>query len=440
MFEHLFAQGARSFVVSPVSVAQALLVTNGPAATTQGPSGASADRQAVIGGDPVEQRLAQMCSEILGVEALGLDEEFLSYGGGSLTGVRLFARIRREMGVELALSALLQAPTIRTLAVLVREKMPDAPEDAAAVTTSAAQAEPALAEESKSADTPKRAGAKPGPAKGRWSPLVRMNAGAPGVKPLFLIHGAGGNVLWFKPLTDRLRGDTPIYGVQAQGVDGALPFLESVEEMADLYIRHMLTIDPQGPYRLVGYSGGGVIAVEMAHQLRKSGRSVELLAMMDTLAPQEASTPLSLTDKLGMLTKLDGAYLARRVAHHGERIKEKLQARLQNGNGEYQGKSQIELLSEQCEKVYLEAQSRYFPAPYDGDVLLFRAERTSAMFARSGPLLGWQGLLTGNLEIVTLDAYHDTLLADASIHVVVSELQKRLAELNRQDTNVYEDA
>ena len=440
MFEHLFAQGARSFVVSPVSVAQALLVTNGPAATTQGPSGASADRQAVIGGDPVEQRLAQMCSEILGVEALGLDEEFLSYGGGSLTGVRLFARIRREMGVELALSALLQAPTIRTLAVLVREKMPDAPEEAAAVTTSAAQAEPAVAEKSKSAETAKKAGAKPGPAKGRWSPLVRMNAGAPGVKPLFLIHGAGGNVLWFKPLTDRLRGDTPIYGVQAQGVDGALPFLESVEEMADLYIRHMLTIDPQGPYRLVGYSGGGVIAVEMAHQLRKSGRSVELLAMMDTLAPQEASTPLSLTDKLGMLTKLDGAYLARRVAHHSERIKEKLQARLQNGNGEYQGKSQIELLSEQCEKVYLEAQSRYFPAPYDGDVLLFRAERTSAMFARSGPLLGWQGLLTGNLEIVTLDAYHDTLLADASIHVVVSELQKRLAELNRQDANVYEDA
>jgi thioesterase domain-containing protein len=125
-----------------------------------------------------------------------------------------------------------------------------------------------------------------------------MAPGTPGVKPVFLIHGAGGNILWFKPLADRLRGDTPIYGIEAQGIDGSLPFLESVEEMAELYIRHMLTVDPHGPYRLVGYSGGGVIAVEMAHQLRRSGRQVELLAMLDTLAPQEASTPLSLTDKL----------------------------------------------------------------------------------------------------------------------------------------------
>lgn len=434
MFAQLFAQGARSFVVSPVSVAQILLATSGPATTV---ASASADHKVVTGGDPVEQRLAQMCAEILGVETLGLDEEFLSYGGGSLTGVRLFARIRREMGVELALSALLQAPTIRTLAVIVREKMPEQP-DEAAPKEEAAAAPTAKAEPKKKAEAPKAPTAKPA-AKSRWTPLVRMAPGAPGVKPVFLIHGAGGNILWFKPLADRLRGDTPIYGIEAQGIDGSLPFLESVEEMAELYIRHMLTVDPHGPYRLVGYSGGGVIAVEMAHQLRKSGREVELLAMLDTLAPQEASTPLSLADKLGMLTKLDGAYLARRVAHHSERLKEKIQAKLA-GNGEHQGKSQIEMLSEQCEIVYLEAQGRYFPAPYDGDVLLFRAERTSAMFARSGEMLGWQGLITGKLEIVTLDAYHDTLLAEGSIEVVVEELRRRLAALNTQHVEQFEDA
>ncbi|MGE6708817.1 type I polyketide synthase [Hyphomonas sp. NPDC076881] len=435
MFAQLFAQGGRSFVVSPVSVAQILRATNGPAMAAKS---ASSESRVMTGGDPVEQRLAQMCSEILGVETLGLDEEFLSYGGGSLTGVRLFARIRREMGVELALSALLQAPTIRTLAVLVREKMPDQPEQAAAKEEPAAAPAAHVPQPKKTSEAPKSPAGKP-PAKSRWTPLVRMAPGAPGVKPVFLIHGAGGNILWFKPLADRLRGDTPIYGIEAQGIDGTLPFLETVEEMAELYIRHMLTVDPQGPYRLVGYSGGGVIAVEMAHQLRRSGREVELLAMLDTLAPQEASIPLSLADKIGMLTKLDGAYLARRMSHHGGRLKEKIQARLA-GNGEHQGKSQIELLSEQCETVYLEAQGRYFPEPYDGNVLLFRAERTSAMFARSGERLGWQGLITGKLDIVTLDAYHDTLLADGSIGVIVEELQRRLAVLNARKIEQFEDA
>lgn len=434
MFAQLFAQGGRSFVVSPVSVAQILLATSGPATSV---AASSAEGKAVTGGDPVEQRLAQMCAEILGVEALGLDEEFLSYGGGSLTGVRLFARIRREMGVELALSALLQAPTIRTLAAILREKLPEQPVETAKDEAAAAPVTKA-AEPSKRPDAPRPSAAK-APAKSRWTPLVRMAPGTPGVKPVFLIHGAGGNILWFKPLADRLRGDTPIYGIEAQGIDGSLPFLESVEEMAELYIRHMLTVDPQGPYRLVGYSGGGVIAVEMAHQIRRSGRQVELLAMLDTLAPQEASTPLSLTDKLGMLTKLDAAYLARRAAHHGERLKGRIQAKIA-GNGEHQGKSQIELLSEQCEKVYLEAQGRYFPEPYDGDVLLFRAERTSAMFARSGEKLGWQGLITGKLEIVTLDAYHDTILGEASIDVVVEELQRRLKALNASAAEKYEDA
>ncbi len=434
MFAQLFTQGGRSFVVSPVSVAQILRATSGPATSA---AASSSEGRVVTGGDPVEQRLAQMCAEILGVEALGLDEEFLSYGGGSLTGVRLFARIRRELGVELALSALLQAPTIRTLAAIVREKLPEHPADTSKDETVAAPASKA-AEPAKKPDAPKTQAAKPA-AKSRWTPLVRMAPGAPGVKPVFLIHGAGGNILWFKPLADRLRGDTPIYGIEAQGIDGSLPFLESVEEMAELYIRHMLTVDPQGPYRLVGYSGGGVIAVEMAHQLQRSGRQVELLAMLDTLAPQEASTPLSLTDKLGMLTKLDAAYLARRAAHHGERLKGKIQAKIA-GNGEHQGKSQIELLSEQCEKVYLEAQGRYFPEPYDGDVLLFRAERTSAMFARSGEMLGWQGLITGKLEIVTLDAYHDTILGEASIDVVVEELQRRLKALNTNAAAKYEDA
>lgn len=433
MFEQLFTQGARSFVVSPVSVAQAKLVIRGPAAAA---SSASSDRKAVTGGDPVEQRLAEMCAEILGVDTLGLDEEFLSYGGGSLTGVRLFARIRRDMGVELALSALLQAPTIRLLAVLVREKLPEPLEGAPA-----AEDVPVTEKETAAPDAAPKAAvaaappAKPAAAKARWSPLVRMAPGASGGKPVFLIHGAGGTVLVFKPLADRLRSEAPVYGIEAQGIDGTQPVLETIEEMADLYVRHILTLDPKGPYRLVGYSGGGVIAVEMAHQLRRSGREVEFLCLLDTLAPQEAERPVRFDkevarfgQKLQEWVQLGPAEIGARIRKRANSVKDALRARVEP-KPEVAPKSHIEILSDLVEEGYMKAQRNYHPPQYDGDVLLFRAEHALLPFLRAGEKLGWDDILIGKMDIIFLDADHFSLIRTPTTEKIADEILSRLNAL-----------
>lgn len=434
VFAQLFAQGARSFVVSPVSVAQTQLVMRGPATTA---SSAGTGEKKIIGGDPVEQRLAQMCAEILGVDTLGLDEEFLSYGGGSLTGVRLFARIRRDMGVELALSALLQAPTIRTLAAIVREQLPEPAEEVspqAELPDDTKQAAPVLAKPRKS-EALSKPSAKPAAAKSRWTPLVRMSPGAAGGKPIFLIHGAGGTVLVFKPLADRLRSEAPVYGIEAQGVDGTEPVLETIEEMADLYVRHILTVDPKGPYRLVGYSGGGVIAVEMAHQLRRSGRDVEFLCLLDTLAPQEAERPVSFGkevarygSKFKKWIKLGPADIAERIRKRMNSAKDAVLSHVEPKE-DIAPKSHIEILSDLVEVGYMKAQRNYHPPQYDGDVLLFRAEHALLPFLRAGEKLGWDGILTGKMDIIVLDANHFSLIRTPTTEQIADEILSRLTAL-----------
>ncbi|MDP3492468.1 MAG: SDR family NAD(P)-dependent oxidoreductase, partial [Hyphomonadaceae bacterium] len=118
----LFASGARAVVVSPVEVAIARAASGARAVKPH--AGAKTALADADWANDTEKRLAEMCADILGVEAMRPNDEFLSYGGGSLTGVRLFARIRRELGADLSLSALLQAPTIRELATLVRANSP----------------------------------------------------------------------------------------------------------------------------------------------------------------------------------------------------------------------------------------------------------------------------------------------------------------------------
>src|SRR5206468_12126080 len=112
-----------------------------------------------------------------------------------------------------------------------------------------------------------------------WSPLVPICRGEAGRRPLFCVHGAGGNVLNFKIISDRLGPQQPFYGLQAQGVDGRLQPLKTIEEMAAQYVEAIRSVDARGPYQLAGYSGGGVIALEMAQVLKREGAQVQLVAM-----------------------------------------------------------------------------------------------------------------------------------------------------------------
>ena len=121
-----------------------------------------------------------------------------------------------------------------------------------------------------------------------WRVEVRPGGPRP---PLFLMPGAGGNVLYFHPLAKRLSPGRAIFGLQAIGLDGTTPPLTQVEEIAARNLESVRRVAPSGPYILAGHSFGGRVAFEMSQQLRRQGNEVGLLAILDTPAPVAGPDP-----------------------------------------------------------------------------------------------------------------------------------------------------
>jgi amino acid adenylation domain-containing protein len=175
----------------------------------------------------IQHQLIQMWEDLLGVEPIGIKDDFFELGGNSLLAMRLFADIEHKFTKKLPLALLLSSPTIETIAAIIQQ-------------------ETVFVNTAKNLVEIQTQGTKP---------------------PLFMLHPLGGEVLCYRHLAKYLGLEQPIYGLQPQGLDGKLPPLLRVEDIASQYLQEIRTIQPQGPYFLLGYSFGGVVAYEMSQQL-----------------------------------------------------------------------------------------------------------------------------------------------------------------------------
>jgi thioesterase domain-containing protein len=117
-----------------------------------------------------------------------------------------------------------------------------------------------------------------------WSPLVALNdveKHAKGDRPLYLVHGGYGDVMEYATLVSEFCDDLPVCGIRARGMNPSLEPDTRVEDMAAHYVEHVRRHQPKGPYRLLGYSLGGMIAFEMARELAAMGGEVEFLGIID---------------------------------------------------------------------------------------------------------------------------------------------------------------
>jgi thioesterase domain-containing protein len=252
-------------------------------------------------------------------------------------------------------------------------------------------------------------------------------------RPLFCVHGAGGNVLNFKVISDRLGAQQPFYGLQAQGVDGRLQPLKSIEAMAAQYVEAIRSVDARGPYQLAGYSAGGVIALEMAHILRQGGAQVQLLAMIDTLAPVAARTPIPAWKKLWLLRHWTLQFALDRPARRrkGRLAAAEYAAALQRlANGE---PLPAEMLEHHLFDNFVQAQARYTPQPYDGDVVLFKAGQAETQYLAAGPALGWEQHVRGRIRVVEVPGSHFSMMSEPGVSQVVEGLRVELGLAQRQE-------
>jgi thioesterase domain-containing protein/acyl carrier protein len=184
-----------------------------------------------------ERELCKIWQELLRVEHVGSRDNFFELGGDSLLAVRLFAQIEKRLKVKLPIIAVFQSPTFEELAKAVER------------------------ESAQRTDS----GLLPIHAKGHRPPL-------------FLVHGAGGDVLWgYANLARHTNPEQPIYGIQASGEET----FSTLEAMAARYVEKVRAFQPAGPYHLGGYCFGGTVAQEMARQLETQGERVALLALLD---------------------------------------------------------------------------------------------------------------------------------------------------------------
>jgi acyl transferase domain-containing protein/thioesterase domain-containing protein/acyl carrier protein len=408
LFARLFSGASRDFVVSSIELSQVERAMADalprPAARKVGAAGEAAGN---AGLNPVERAIAEVWRELLGVEEIGSEDDFFVLGGHSLAAVRLFARIRKQYAVDLPLATLFQAPTLGALAAVVAH--------AGGLQT----AEPA-------AEPKKPASNVISLVTRSWSPLVAICRGRADRRPLFCVHGAGGNVLNFKIISDRLGHDQPFYGLQAQGVDGRLPPLTTIEEMATQYVEAVRIVAPQGPYRLAGYSAGGVIALEMAHQLKKDDSSIELLAMIDTLSPAAARRKVSYFKKLWLMRQWSVQFALewpgrRRKGKQADATYALALERLARGEP-----LPPELVEFHLFRNFVAAQERYHPAPYDGAIVLFKATQADTQYLGAGDKLGWDEHVGGDIRVTTIAGSHFSMMAEPGVSELIAAFKKEL--------------
>ena len=339
--------------------------------------------------DTLELQLVQIWEDVLNVRPIGVRDNFFELGGHSLLAVRLMAQIGQQLNKHLPLATLFQGSTIEQLATLLHQQTDTLP----------------------------------------WSPLVAIQP--KGEKPpLFCVHPGGGNVLCYFELAQHLGTEQPFYGLQAVGIEAGQKPKTTVEEMATFYIKALQTVQPQGPYQLVGWSFGGIVAFEMARQLQAQAQSVSFLALLDTVTPCffSADSQQSKENEAQLLVEL---FAETNIALSPEHLRqlnpdEQLAYVIKQGQQANLFSSEIKAPNiKRLLDVYQanrQAFQRYQPQLYRGKITIFPAiERQEELFP--GTSKGWKKFTQEGVDIHPVPGNHSSMVRSPQVQVLAEQLK-----------------
>jgi amino acid adenylation domain-containing protein len=228
--------------------------------------------------NPLEEFLVGLWREVLRVDHVGVEDNFFELGGNSIQAAMMINRLQDKLGERVSTVAMFDAPTI---ASFVRNLVQAFPE---AISRVFGQELPGAGDMPASA-----AGATALDRSSALDSLVVPLQPDGSRPPFFVVHPPGGIVVCYQLLAQHLGREQPTYGVRARGLHGESELPTSLQDMAAEYVRAIRAVQPMGPYHLGGWSMGGVVAYEMAQQLRAQGQSVGLLALLDTIIPYNSA-------------------------------------------------------------------------------------------------------------------------------------------------------
>jgi len=309
-----------------------------------------------------ERVVSVVWARALELDWVGPDDDFFELGGDSLAAEALLSMVVSDLGVssdDVTSSILVEAPTVRSFAKRLRRK-PDA-----------------LGSE--------------------LTPLQREGS-AP---PVFFVAGGGGLGVAFVPVARKLGPDQPSWALQTHAMERRGVPDWTVKAAARRQVRTMRTVQPHGPYHLAGHSFGGLVALEMAHQLRAAGEQVALLAILDSYPPQPELHPADPPQPLAHRVK-------ERVGMLGTGIL------TTPGTGHYW----------RFYRLATWMGRRYRCAPWPGRTLVVVAQSEDRAIRAA-----WDAHLSGEWERVDVGGDHLSMLRDPYAGEVADALTKALAHL-----------
>ena len=357
----------------------------------------------------IEEALADIWKEVLTVERVGVHDNFFELGGHSLMAVRLFAMMEKTFGRRLPLATLFQAPTVAQLAAILQKDVVPS-----------------------------------------WSSLVPIQP-LGSRQPFFCVHAVGGNVLEYYDLAQHLGPDQPFYGLQSRGLDGRQPPHARITEMAAHYIKEIREFQPAGPYFIGGRSLGGIIAFEMACQLRIQGQEVGLLALLDSypVGYGKLRDGGTLRSKVGHIIRRMGShvsnirglsldeklsYVIDKAQYGPIKLRSKVWQMIYRSYERF-GRALPRALRDVQEFNWLAARD-YVPGLYDGRVTLFWASRD--LRASFDLVEGWRVLAEGGMEVQEIPGTHLNIIKEPHVAELALKLGESLARAQGQHLRVTE--
>nr|WP_225443677.1 non-ribosomal peptide synthase/polyketide synthase [Lolliginicoccus lacisalsi] len=329
-----------------------------------------------------ERIVAEVFASILGVEQVSVHDSFFDLGGNSLSVTQVVSALEKETGRALRLQAVFLNPTPAGLAE--RLQRPDeAPSELAGQLL---------------------------------APVIRLRPHGRR-EPLFCVHPGVGLSWAYTALTAHIPEDRPVFGLQLPSLTGARP-AESISELAAEYVRHVRDVQPQGPYHLLGWSLGGVIAQEMAVQLRAAGEDVATVALLDSFVVTDTEVP-TMAELVGSFGGIEGV---------SEDLDYEDAARLvDEGLGQPTG-----LTATHMERIHrgFEDAARIMaihePSVLDADVQFFAARGTTDPSGTLRTADEWRPLTSGTLDIHDVPVKHQQMVEPDAIAVIGPILARHL--------------
>ncbi|MFC8125290.1 amino acid adenylation domain-containing protein [Streptomyces sp. NPDC057302] len=338
---------------------------------------------------PREELLCGLFAEVLGLASVGIDDDFFDLGGHSLLATRLVNRVRAELGTGTSIRSIFEAPTVAGLSRRLHQD-----------------------------DDP-------------FATPLRLRAGKRDSTPYFLIHPVVGIGWCYSGFITRLGQDTPVYALQARGLNAGEECAADLAEMAADYVAQIRAVRPTGPYRLAGWSFGGLVAHEIATRLQSEGAGVELLALLDSYPARAEESFAPEGDPQGDLEQEILAVLAAALGPAADDRDKPLSAaeiagllREQDSPLAGIGEAGIAAFNRVATNNRRIA-GEFEPGVFRGDVLAFRSGRAEGSHPYA--VKAWDSHVTGEIHEYEVDCTHLEMTTPAALDVITRVLNDRMS-------------